>query len=62
MIKFQSSNLIFIVKNYNEEPRPEYDPQKNNPTTVRAKVPPTVAISHKGILPVLAILYLLPIY
>lgn len=52
----------FSFINYKEDPTPEYEPQKNNPTTVKAKMPPTVPISHKGILPVLAIYYFLPIY
>lgn len=40
---------------YNEEPNPEYAPQKNRDKTVKAAKPPTKPTNHKGIRPVLAI-------
>ena len=40
---------------YNDEPKPEYEPQKNKESIVITAKPPTRPTSHKGILPVFAI-------
>ena len=47
---------------YNEEPRPEYDPKTNKVNTTITANPPTSAINHKGIRPVLAILFYLQLF
>ena len=44
---------------YNDEPKPEYEPQKNKESIVITAKPPTRPTSHKGILPVFAIKKLL---
>ena len=49
--------MDFIIWNqsYNDEPKPEYEPQINKASIVITAKPPTKPTSHKGILPVFAI-------
>ena len=49
------SYRVFDSIDYNDEPKPEYAPQKNKESIVIAAKPPTKPTSHKGILPVFAI-------
>ena len=46
---------IILVFDYNDEPKPEYEPQINKESIVITAKPPTKPTSHKGILPVFAI-------
>lgn len=41
-----------LLRFYNEEPRPEYDPKKNNTNIPPAANPPIDPIIQRGILPV----------
>lgn len=41
---------------YQDEPKPEYAPKINEPTTANTPKPPTNATNQRGILPVPAIL------
>ena len=48
-------DINISLKNYNDEPKPEYEPQINKESIVITAKPPTKPTSHKGILPVFAI-------
>ena len=55
MVKYYLLNIQY----YNDEPKPEYEPQINKLMIAITAKPPTRPTSHKGILPVFAIKKLL---
>lgn len=56
LLKSFQNNFNKNLKNYSDEPRPTYEPQKKIANKPIAKVPTTVPTSHKGIRPVVPVL------
>ena len=50
-----------IRDSYNDDPKPEYAPKKNNVSRPKAASPPTVATIQSGTLPISVMISITPI-